>query len=92
MAKKDIKSTVEKNYPDFAEAVLGLSVEQLEQRLLGYAKERENVREAKEADEKLKEVSNLKSELEGPYKDAQKAINQKSRYLIALIKDKGGKV
>jgi hypothetical protein len=90
MAKKDIRSQVQKEYPDFVDAVNGLSVAELEQRLLAYAKERENVRESKEADEKLREVSELKSEMEGPYKDVQKAINLKSRYLIASIKDKGG--
>lgn len=90
MAKKDVKLEVQKKYPDFAEAVDGLAVNDLENRLLNYAKERENVRAAKEADEKLEEVCSLKSELEGPYKDSQKAIDLKSRYIIALIKEKGG--
>jgi superfamily II RNA helicase len=92
MAKKDIKMVVEKKYPDFADTVLGLSVEDLEKRLSTYAKERDNVREAKENDEKLEEIANLKSELEAPYKDATKAIDLKSRYIIQLIKDKGGAV
>lgn len=90
MAKKDIKLEVQKKYPDFAEAVIGLAVNDLENRLLNYAKEREKVRDAKEADEQLQEIVNAKAELEGPYKDAQKAIDLKSRYIIALIKEKGG--
>lgn len=90
MAKKSVKEKVEKEYPDFAEAVLGLAVGDLEQRLLNYAKERENVTDAKEADEQLEQVISAKKELEGPYKDAQKAINLKSRYILALIREKGG--
>jgi hypothetical protein len=90
MAKKDIKQDVQKKYPDFVEAVDGLSVSDLENRLLNYAKERENVRAAKEADEQLQRVLEAKTELEGPYKDSTKAIELKSRYIIALIKEKGG--
>lgn len=90
MAKKDVKLEVQKRYPDFVESIDGLSVGDLEQRLLTYAKERENVREAKEIDEQLQQVIEAKAELEGPYKDAQKAIDLKSRYIISLIKEKGG--
>ena len=92
MAKKDVKMEVQKKYPDFAEAVEGLGVSDLEQRLLTYAKERENIAEAKDNDDKLQQTLGLKAELEGPYKDAAKAVNLKSKYLIALIKEKGGKV
>jgi hypothetical protein len=92
MAKKDIKHEVQKKYPDFAEAVDGLSVTELEIRLSTYAKELVKIKEAKEADEKLAEVLELKAELEGPYKDAKKAVEQKSEYMVALIRDKGGQV
>jgi len=35
-------------------------------------------------------VNEKKAELEGPYKDAKKAISLKIRYLIQRVKDKGG--
>ncbi len=92
MAKKSVQETVQKKYPDFVEVVDGLGVPELEARLLTYAKEREKVEEAKEADEELAKTAELLKELKGPYSDATKAINLKSRYLISLIKEKGGNV
>lgn len=90
MAKKDVKHEVQKKYPDFAEAVDGLSVGDLETRLSNYAKERVKVKEAKEADEQLKQVVEAKAELEGPYRDSLKAIDLKSQYMVTLIREKGG--
>lgn len=90
--KKDIKHEVQKKYPDFSEAVDGLSVGDLETRLSTYAKELVKIKEAKEADEKLNDVLALKAELEGPYKDAKKAVELKSEYMVTLIREKGGQV
>lgn len=88
--KKDIRVTVQKLFPEFPEVVDSLSVDDLEKRLSQYAKEAENVQDAKEADEALEEAKNQVSEYSAPYSDAKKAIRLKMRYLIALIGDKGG--
>lgn len=96
MAKQDpkmkMKKTVEKEFPSFVDEVVGHSIEQLEGKILTYAKERENVRDSKSNDEGLLKVLDMKAELEAPYKDALKAIDLKSRYLIELLKEKGGAV
>jgi hypothetical protein len=88
--KKDIKSIVQKQFPEFPEVVDGLSLEDLEKRISTYAKEAENIEDAKEADEGLAAAKDQVAELSAPYKDAKKAIRLKIRYLIQLVKDKGG--
>lgn len=88
--KKTVVETVQKDYPDFAQEVDGLPLDALEKRISTYAKEAEKVSKAKEDDIALEEVNEKKSELEGPYKDAKKAISLKIRYLIQRVKDKGG--
>ncbi len=92
MAKKNWKDKVEKEYPDFADAVQGLSVAELDARLLSYAKEAEAIRKGKEEkiQEALDRLSEEKKTLEGPYKDAAKANGLKQRYIVHLIGEKGG--
>jgi hypothetical protein len=89
---KSTKQQVQKDYPDFADAVAGLSVADLEARLLSYAKEVEKLSEAKKEKigARLEDLAAQKKELEGPFKDAAKAIRLKSRYLLMLISEKGG--
>jgi hypothetical protein len=90
MAKRDVKKIIEKDHKEFAEAVAGLSVKDLEARLLSYAKEQENVAEHLENNEIINTLKEQLKEAKAPYSDAKKAISLKSRYLIALIKEKGG--
>jgi hypothetical protein len=40
----------------------------------------------------LEEAKNQVSELSAPYRDAKKVIRLKTRYIISLIKEKGGDV
>lgn len=89
--KKSVEVQMQEANPEFVTEVAGLSVEQLDSRLAETTKATEAVQDAKDADEELEQVSTHKSELEAPYRDAKKALRLKSRYLIALIKEKGGK-
>jgi hypothetical protein len=90
MAKKSVRSQVEKNYPEFATEVASDSVEQLNNRLASLAKELEKSERFKEEeDRELIKAKALKAELEGPYRDVKKAIQLKSKYVIALLRDKG---
>lgn len=90
MDKSKMKKAVEKGHPSFVDEVAGMSVEALEAKLLGLAKYREQTIDGKANDAKLKEVSEMKSEFEAPYRDALKAIGLKSAYVVELIKEKGG--
>lgn len=87
---KSVQEQVQKNYPEFTATVDGLSVQDLEGKLSTYAKEADKVDEAKKADEELTRTKALVAELSGPYSDTKKAIGLKMKYIISLIKEKGG--
>jgi len=84
------KAKLEKEMPEFVDAVVGMSVDQMKTRILNYVGERENVLESKSNNQKLQEVIELKKEIEGPYRDTLKAIDLKIKYLHSLIGEKGG--
>lgn len=89
---QNIQEKVQKELPDFASEVAALSVEDLNQRLNQCAKDFEANEDAKEADEALEQARLAASELAAPYRDCKKVIRLKSRYIVSLIKEKGGKV
>lgn len=90
MAKINVKNKVEKNYPEFVNEVASMPLPSLEKRLSTYAKENEKVQTALEENEKINDTKELLSELKGPFTDAKKAIRLKTKYIIELIKEKGG--
>jgi len=88
--KKTLREQIEEQYGEFADSVVALGVSELDSMLLRYTKYREEVKESKLHDEQLQKTAELKKELEAPYRDALKAIDLKSRYLLLLIGEKGG--
>lgn len=84
------KAKVEKEYAPFVDAVAGMSVEEMKNKILAYVGEKETVLLDKENNQKLKDVIELKKEIEGPYKDTLTAIDLKIKYLSHLISEKGG--
>lgn len=91
MAKKDIRTQAEEDYPEFVEEVNNATSEQLTERLAQLAKSREEIQDSKEADDALAEAKSTASELAAPYRDAQKAVRLKSRFIIATLKERGVK-
>lgn len=86
---KDFRGKVQKDYPEFADEIHSLSSDELNGRLARMAKDLEIVEDEKEADEKLNETRAALAELAGPYRDSKKAIKLKSKYIIALLKERG---
>jgi hypothetical protein len=89
--KKSIVEKVQEEMPEFAGEVAGLGVDMLNARLAQLAKDSQANEQAKEDDEDLESARANASELGAPYRDAKKAINLRSKYIIKLIEDKGGK-
>jgi hypothetical protein len=89
-SRKSLEEKMQEEQPEFAGEVAGLSVDQLNARLAEQAKAAEWNQQAKEEDEDLEEKKAVASEAAAPYRDAAKAIRLRSRYLIKLIKEKGG--
>lgn len=91
MAKeKNIRLTIQKQFPEFPEVVDGLSVDELEKRLSEYTKRNEATDAAKKRDGALNTAKDQVAEYSAPYKDAKKANNLKIKYIIQLIGEKGG--
>lgn len=81
---------VEKELPEFSAEVAGLDVQAMKNRIAGYAKELEDSETHKEENQDLIDAQAEVSLLTGPYKDVRKAVRMKTRYLLGLIKEKGG--
>lgn len=88
--KKSIEEKVQAEFPEFAASIASSGVTELESKLSTYAKQQDEVELAMEADTALEDSKALTSELSAPYRDAKKAIKMKMKYIIALIKDRGG--
>lgn len=90
--KMSLDQKIHKDYPEFAAVIDSMGVDELEERLSAYAKEREKTDEHLKENEDIKAKKAELSELTGPYNDTLKALKLKIKYIIASIKDKGGKV
>lgn len=75
---------------EFKEEIDTLSIPVLEARITKMQKNLDESREHKKNNVALQKVSAEKSELEGPYSDVEKAVKIKTKYIIELIKEKGG--
>ena len=88
--KKSPQQKFEEENAEFVGEVVGLTVGELNSRLAELAKATEWNQQSKEDDEDLEEKKKAASEAAAPYRDAAKALRLKSKYLIKLIKEKGG--
>jgi hypothetical protein len=86
----NIVEKVQEEFPEFSDVVQGLSIEELEQKVAVYAKEFEKTCESLDKNEKIEQARSDLAEMVAPYRDAKKAIRMKIKYLIAMIKEKGG--
>lgn len=91
MPKKSLQEKVREEYPEFAESCDSLSSGDLDLRLAELAKHAEDVENSKEADEGLKQLQAEATQAAAPYRDAKKAIKLKNRYIIGMLKERGGK-
>lgn len=87
--KLSVSEKVRQEHPEFVAEVVSLSVEELNGRLAAHAKQIAEVEDAKEADEELASAREVASTLAAPYTESKKAINQKTRFIVELIKEKG---
>jgi trehalose/maltose hydrolase-like predicted phosphorylase len=88
--KKSLRETVEEQHQDWVSTVQSLSVEELDKMILRYAKYREEIKEAREKDEELNRAKEIVKELGAPYRENLKINEQKTKYLIMLLGEKGG--
>lgn len=84
------ESKVQKEMPEFALEVARLDVQDLKNRIAGYAKELSESEQHMENNDALKAAKEEAKELGAPYRDVRKAVATKTRYILDLIEEKGG--
>ena len=84
-----LEKKLQDKQPTFLEEIAGLNAQQLEGRLLGLAKGRQDILASQEQDEDLKAAKEAVKELQAPYRDSLSLTDLKMRYLAELIKEKG---
>ena len=75
---------------EFKEEVDSLGVDALEERIVNMQKGLDESRAHKEENIALRNAKDEVAELNGPYSDVEKAVKIKTKYIIELIKEKGG--
>ena len=88
--KQTIQQKIDKKFPSFREEVERLSVADLETRLSNYAKAQAEHEEKKDGDEILEKLQEDVSERKALYAEPIKELRIKSKYMVTLIKEKGG--
>lgn len=88
--KLTFEQKLEKEDSEFTDSVRGLDIPQLEARIAKYQKELQDSEEHKAQNAPLKEAQANVKELSGGYSDCRKDVKKKTRYLISMIRSKGG--
>lgn len=84
------EAKVQRDMPEFALEVARLGVQDLKNRIAGYAKALSESEQCMENDETLRSAKENAKELGAPYRDVKKAVAIKTRYILDLIEEKGG--
>lgn len=90
MAKKSFEEKIQEEMPDFVGEVLGLTVQDLNNRLAAIAKASHENDENQKNDEELNQAKAHARELGQTYAEPRKALKKKTKYIVKLIQEKGG--
>lgn len=74
---------------DFVTEMMGASPAQLDSKMLGLAKHREEIQNTKDNDEELKKAKAEAKNLGSPYNDQMKMNKKLTRFVALLMKEKG---
>lgn len=91
-APKTLADKVENKYPGYPAEVIGLSVQQLEKRIADMQKGLEdaaNFQEEKNG-EAIRSLGAQLKDLKDDYNDVKKAVVLKTKFLVSLVREKGG--
>lgn len=91
MTEKEEKlvKKIQKDFPDFYDALQSASTDDLKEKLSTHAKHREETLKSREECVPLNEAKEKVKEMNGPFNDTLKALNLRSKYIYMLMKEKG---
>lgn len=84
--KNKLIEKIQKEFPEFVNEVSGLDLGALNSRVAQLAQAGQENEDAKEADEALQKAREASLQLGAPYRDANKVIKLKTKYLLHLVK------
>ncbi len=89
---KSLQEKVDEKYAGYSGEVMGLSVPQLDQRIAQLQKTLEDAAQFQEEKngEALKSLAAQLKDLRADYGDVKKAVALKTKYLVSLVREKGG--
>jgi hypothetical protein len=87
VAKKNWKQKFEEENATFAAEAQQMSVEDKKQRVVDLSKGLLEIEQSLEADEAVKTAKEQLKELMAPYKESQKLVRGKIKYLIELLNE-----
>lgn len=89
---KSLQEKVDDKYPQYSGEVMGLNIQQLDQRIASLQKELEKAAEFHEEKngEAVKSMQAQLKDLKADYGDVKKAVVLKTKYLVSLVREKGG--
>lgn len=80
---------IKKERGQFIEDVLKMGATELNQKMLGLAKHREEIRNTKAEDAELIEATEKKKSLEAPYREQLRMNEKLTRFVAIVMKDQG---
>ena len=80
---------ITKDHPEFQASVDSMETQGLEDLVVSYSKEIDNIEEFISNNEEIKELKEQIDMIAGPSNDAKKVCNLKIKYLISLLQDRG---
>lgn len=87
----NLKKKVENHYKEFALEIQRLTPDELDNRIMNYAKNIEETQLAMDSNEKIQQLKEELKELKGPYTDTIKALKAKIAYVyIVMLEELNG--
>lgn len=74
---------------DYVKEIRNLPADQLQQRVIQYSQEIEQIEYNKSTDGKLKTLKSQVSDLNAGYRDLKKEVEKKRKYILLTLQDRG---
>lgn len=87
---KTLREKIETEFPEFADEAVTLAIPQMEKRISDMQKEFQDSEQHRTENPDLNQAKNEVKELSSSYNEVKKAVSLKTKYLVTLIREKGG--
>ena len=89
-APKTFREKLDEEFPGFPDEVDAMNIQQLDNKISSLQKGLQDSEQHREQNQDLKDAKQEYDDLAGPYSDVRKAVKKKTKYLVGLVREKGG--